>query len=237
MPVADQYFQLLSWDSDFFGFNVARINQFDDDSTVPLLEELYNEDVELAYYSASQEKNIPANPFYNVKMVDIKTTYIKKVGGKKVEVPMIISYTEKEPGEQLKRLSVQSGVYSRFNVDEQIGHEKFVSLYTQWIIQSVNKTIAEEVLVYHLNDTIAGFVTLGIKNNRADIGIIAVDEGFRGKGIGKALMLQGESYFVDKQEMIQVVTQGNNLPACKLYESCGYTIEKTEFFYHLWKKK
>jgi dTDP-4-amino-4,6-dideoxy-D-galactose acyltransferase len=80
-------------------------------------------------------------------------------------------------------------------------------------------------------------VTVGEKKHRGDIGIIAVDTEFRGKGIGTALMQSAESWLAKlNYKSMQVVTQGDNKPACKLYENCGYTIESVEYFYHIRKK-
>ena len=110
-------------------------------------------------------------------------------------------------------------------------------MYALWMINSLNRKIAKEVLVFSENNDLSGFVTLGEKNNRADIGIIAVDHISRGKGIGKILMTSAEKWFSDLgYESIQVVTQGDNYPACRLYESCGYEVDTVEFFYHIWRK-
>ena len=110
-------------------------------------------------------------------------------------------------------------------------------MYTLWMINSINRKIAKEVLVFTEGNDIAGFVTLGEKNNRADIGIIAVDLNFRGKGIGKTLMYSAEKWFSNLgYQSIQVVTQGDNSPACRLYESCGYKVDTVSYFYHIWKK-
>ena len=58
-------------------------------------------------------------------------------------------------------------------------------MYALWMINSLNRQIAREVLVFSDNNDLSGFVTLGEKNTRADIGIIAVDHISRGKGMGK----------------------------------------------------
>jgi len=110
-------------------------------------------------------------------------------------------------------------------------------LYRQWIINSVTKKIAKEVLVYIQDDEIAGYLTIGEKNSRADLGMASVDSKFRGKGIGFKLFTSAEKWAVDHGYTdIQIVTQGDNLPACKLYEKLGYQSESLEFFYHIWKK-
>lgn len=232
----------LNWDSDFFNFNVGRISGIvQNEVDIRDIEFLMNEhDVKLAYYSSLNEVSLFTNPnkVFDVQLVDKKVTYVKDIDAELSFHPSIVSIDSNTSfGNKLNTLAIQSGVYSRFNVDKRIGKEKFEEMYSLWMINSMNHKIAKEVLVLIEDEELKGFVTLGEKNNRADIGIIAVDHFFRGKGIGKTLMTSAEKWFSDKgYKSIQVVTQGDNYPACKLYESCGYKIDTIEFFYHIWKK-
>jgi len=229
-------FKSLSWDSEFFGFAVGQLNG---DPGKTSLHEIYKEmaakNIRLAYYSSETEILFPQHPLYSSQLMDIKVTYIKDVviAGCDENVQ---SYINDFPEEKLISLAVESGIYSRFKKDPDIPLSKYEELYKQWIVNSVNKKIADEVLVYETRQGIAGFVTVGSKCGRADIGIIAVDRNHRGHGIGKALMRSAENLNLHNYQSIQVVTQGANLPAIKLYESCGYVLEKVEYFYHLWKK-
>jgi dTDP-4-amino-4,6-dideoxy-D-galactose acyltransferase len=187
----------------------------------------------LAYYSSTKILTETPNEYYDVSLVDKKVTFLKKIE-KSPLTGKTESYLGKYPDKQLINLAIKSGIYSRFNVDPKIGRKKFEELYTQWIVRSVSKEIADDVLVYKIEGEIAGFVTIGQKNGRADIGIIAVDKDYREKGIGKTLMKNAENFYFNKLKVIQVVTQGANIPAIKLYESCGYKIGKVELLYHLW---
>ncbi|MBL0026768.1 MAG: GNAT family N-acetyltransferase [Saprospiraceae bacterium] len=118
-----------------------------------------------------------------------------------------------------------------------MGKLNFEKLYNQWIINSVNKTFAEEVLVYNIDNSIVGFVTLGIKTSIGQIGIMSVDSQYRGIGIGRALITAAERWFsIHNYSGIQVITQGDNTAACRLYERCGFSKGNVEYFYHVWKK-
>lgn len=228
--------ELLSWDSDFFGFPVAKISSsFESLDGTILFDRLATKNIHLAYYYSAVQLYIPDNNIYKIKMVDEKVTYIKDISSSFLNTN-ISRYEKNYPEEKLISLAIESGIYSRFNVDKKIGQKNFENLYTHWIVNSVSKKIADEVLVYKDGNDIVGFVTIGEKNNRADIGIIAVDKSHRGQGIGKVLMLSAENRYVGKLNAIQVVTQGDNKPACGLYENCGYRVEKKEYIYHLWKK-
>ena len=135
----------------------------------------------------------------------------------------------------LERLAVQTGEYSRFNVDPNFPKEKFIELYKTWIRNSVRKELADEVLTIQQGENIVGMVALGNKNNRGDIVLMAVDESCRRRGYGETLVKAAQSWFVGNQYKVgQVVTQEDNIPACKLYKKCGYSIEKIEYYYHFW---
>ena len=231
----------LAWDSDFFDFSVGKIEgTLKNNSDLMLLESLTKSNgILLCYYSATQE--IPSS-FHKSKrlefaLVDKKVTYRKKINLKIGEMgPYVSAVNELENIKKLEDLAIQSGVYSRFNVDKRIEREKFEELYRLWMRNSINRTIAKEVLVYTIKGNIAGSVSLAEMHQTADIGIIAVDSSFRGKGIGKELMNSAERWFFKKgYKDIRVVTQGNNEAACKLYESCGYSLEGSELYYHVWK--
>jgi dTDP-4-amino-4,6-dideoxy-D-galactose acyltransferase len=82
---------------------------------------------------------------------------------------------------------------------------------------------------------IAGMITLGEKNGRGDIGLIAVNPASRGKGYGEALVRSAHRWFIRQGfHEAQVVTQRRNSSACHLFEKCGFSVEKIEHYYHFW---
>ncbi len=235
-------YEILEWDSNFFSFKVCKIksNNLTVTDFEAVLAYLSTINIKLIYYSAENEipNNAENSIFYDIKLVDKKTTFIKKIKKNIVDNNLIEPYKEEFTNDELIKLAIQSGEYSRFNIDEKIGKQNFEKLYSLLINNSLKKDIAFEVLVFKPQKEITGFVTLGEKNLRADIGLIAVDVNLRGKGIGKLLMQAAENWFYDKKfNTIQVVTQLDNQPAVHFYTSCGYEIEKIENFYHCWNKK
>jgi dTDP-4-amino-4,6-dideoxy-D-galactose acyltransferase len=234
-------YEILDWDSNFFGFKVARIN-LDHTSPVDLdgvFEEIKKERVRLVYLSSpvrlNNDQSISLN--YSGVFVDEKITYVKDIEEACYNCENIIKFEQLEPTSQMISLAYESGVYSRFKVDDKIGSEKFEELYKLWIENSVNKSIASDVLIYSKNSQILGLITLGEKNSVGDIGIVSVDARARGIGIGKELIYSAISLFEKNgYSKVQVVTQGDNIPACKLYERCGFNVEKVEYLYHYWQK-
>ena len=135
----------------------------------------------------------------------------------------------------MEKLAIQIGKYSRFGIDPRIPEDKLIDMYKRWIRNSVNRQIADAVFVAHQSGKVVGMVTVGKKNERGDIGLMAVDPGVRGGNLGVALVAVAQDWARRKGfRFAQVVTQGENIAACKLYEKCGYHIDKIEFFYHFW---
>jgi ribosomal protein S18 acetylase RimI-like enzyme len=62
-------------------------------------------------------------------------------------------------------------------------------------------------------------------NKFAYIEELAVDTAFRGKGVGSALLMCAIEWAKDqKYPGVTLETQTNNVPACKLYEKCGFVL-------------
>ncbi len=239
-----QTFTRLAWDSDFFEFEVGRLSGFiEQEQDIRSIESLILENKSrLTYYSSPKAiaPNLVNNNALEFALVDKKTTYCKAISPRvdsDNRVISIINPTAKIE-EKLIGLALQSGIYSRFKVDKKIGQEKFEALYRLWMLKSISREIAQDLLAFVEQGEVAGFVSLGKKNGRADIGIIAVDTAFRGRGIAKLLINEAEKRAADwGHDLMQVVTQGDNTPACKLYESCGYEVQSLEFFYHIWSRE
>jgi dTDP-4-amino-4,6-dideoxy-D-galactose acyltransferase len=233
-------YQKLVWDSDFFQYNVCRIlnDKLSNDDLVEISAIMKENEYKLAYYSSINKLEFETNGTLEIKLVDKKTTFVKKTSSELDAHPMIESYKSRIPTAKIINLAIQSGVYSRFNVDENIGNDKYKELYRIWITKSISREIANEVIVYkEKDDDLAGYLTIGEKSNRADLGMGAVDSTFRGKGIGRILFENAEKWAFDNgYNEIQIVTQGDNIPACSLYESLGYNVDSMEYFYHIWRK-
>jgi dTDP-4-amino-4,6-dideoxy-D-galactose acyltransferase len=80
-----------------------------------------------------------------------------------------------------------------------------------------------------------GMVTISIEGDVGQIGLIAVSERQRGRGLGRQLLEAADRWMLSQgAKTAQVVTQLQNVAACRLYENGGYQIEKIEYLYHFW---
>jgi len=232
-------YKLLPWDSNIFNIKTGRIIPvcLQEDQLVSILAEMRREEFRLVYWASEYQNAYDLLP-YSGMLVDKKTTFkinLQNISLDRLPPPKAKPYCSSFSFAQLEKLAIQSGVYSRFARDTRFPHEKFIILYKTWIQKSVSGEMADEVLVIIKNNHVAGMVTLANKNGVGDIGLIAVDEKFRGRKIGQQLVLDSQRWFIQHGcHTACVVTQEDNVPAYRLYEKCGYQKTKTEFYYHFW---
>ncbi len=233
--------QHLEWDSEVFGFNVASLtmNKYDNTYLLSTLKELKKHNYRLVYWSTQMDVEVAISG-HGGTLVDEKVTYVKELKNEPIismkSICSIVTYSHTEPESALLDLAQESGVYSRFRLDPFFPHKLFEKLYNIWMVRSVRREIADEVLVAKdLENTICGVITIGEVKGKGDVGLLAVSSRVRGQGLGKLLMLNAEKYlFKQGYTEIQVVTQRKNAQACHLYESCGYKVDKIEKVYHFW---
>jgi len=166
---------------------------------------------------------------------DSKLTFYKSVDD--CSCPSDIIVYDGGNRNDLKNLSLISSQYSRFRRDPRLA-DNANSMYREWIHASLSRKLADDIFVHWEGDVINGMVTIQKteESGVATIGLIAVDESSRGKGIGKRLLLAAESSLVDTGiETLEVVTQGENAAAINLYHQCGFVIKSKQGVYHWWR--
>lgn len=234
-------YYLLDWDTRFFGYKIVciELNKLDLKQLNHIIKELRDKDCKLAYCFADPEDKVSNSSMVKCSglLVDEKVTYSALINTENnYPVPTnVISYDLKYASEKLKSLTLQSGVYSRFKIDTNFCNNEFDKLYIEWIEKSVSRELADEILISKENNKIQGFITLKIERSKGLIGLLAVDEEYRGKSIGKKLLFTALMYFREKGiKSVEVVTQKGNYIACRFYESCGFEVCKIVNVYHLW---
>jgi dTDP-4-amino-4,6-dideoxy-D-galactose acyltransferase len=224
----------LKWDTDFFGYKVGKVIV---DNNCLNEEILGNNDYRLLYVYSNEALKEDVILKCNLFLVDEKTDLIARVSDLTFDNATNDSITELVSLDQnLLDLTFQSGHYSRFKIDPNFKSNEFEKLYTAWIEQSINHSIAEKVLGFIVNNKTVGFITIAKKNNAHDIGLIAVDTAHRSLKIGKQLLEFVFRYASsNKVNTITVTTQMQNQGALKFYLQNGFSVNRSTFIYHLWK--
>ncbi len=214
----------LDWDSIFFKKEIGICNVLNHDVKFN-----FPSRFDLVYIFSDKEL------FYNgfPSCIDKKVVFKKMLSTDKNEAESKVEIYEGELNPELIDLAIQSGVYSRFKLDEKLS-PFYESLYTLWIKNSVESDFADYILIYRLKTKIIGFLTLKEKETYFQIGLISVSKEHRGKGIASALLDKVDSIVRNTKE-IRVVSQLDNTSACNLYLKNGYSQMSLTYIYHLWK--
>lgn len=226
----------LEWDSDFFGFRIDRIF-CDSSSRVDELSQKINSlkitDCQLAYIEIDGGCEFAYNNIDLGLLVDRKVIYRKDLSARTEKDEHIRSIREASP--ELYSLAFQAGHESRYKKDKRFESGEFERLYKTWVDNSINGCIADTVLGYYIEDRLVGFVTLAFREKFSDIGLIAVQNGFRGRNVGKKLIEAVERVTLAHGLMqVCVATQRANAGACAFYEKCGFEIISSTSIYHKW---
>ncbi len=225
---------MLEWDSAFFAQKTGRCvleSVADwDDKAVRNWDMIYlfaNPDDAKLHAFLSEKK---------ILMTDQKITFSLSLSGiSRREVSAAVRpYFSSIQDPALTELGIAAGAFSRFKKDPAIGTEKFRALYAEWMRKSVHRILTDEVFVCEsARNEIIGVLTLACKEKKAEIGILAVAEAYRGKGTGRHLMQAAINFALEKNAShLQTVTQLDNIGACAFYQNCGFVREKLTIVYH-----
>lgn len=228
--------EYLDWDSSFFGLKIGKFHvstlTIEDVDVLLNQKQLQSYDLVYVFVDTPTKESSDYLLVNGGTLVDEKVIYEKSVPKGVHQHLDLINY-HGECTEQLINLALASGHSSRFKVDNRLNH-KFEEFYTLWMKKSVDKVLADNVFICQKDDKILGFVSIKIKDTMGQIGLIAVDEQQRGKGIGRALIAECDMLLMSKQIAThQVVTQKQNFGACALYEKCGFKIKEIQTIFHL----
>jgi len=232
-------FTFLPWDSELFGFRVARLHTecISGEGLDKAIASLQAEGIRLAYASLPWSDNTARALLdkLGASTVDRKVLFKKCLSAPVATPEGVEPWPGPECSPELEALALASGHLSRFLLDPKIPRHVFPDLYLRWIRRSVRGEIADAVLVVNENRALAGMVTLACDGDLGSIGLIAVADAYRGRGIGRRLIVAAEAFCAErKSKWLHVVTQGANQAACALYSACGFALAEEHAVYHVW---
>ncbi len=224
--------ELNTFDTDIFGFRVAKILHIPPPSKNPhaishLLDELKKSDIRYATYrfQASDIALIHALESHDFRMVD---------GFLEMQIPLE-NYHFADSTEQIReaveadipeltRLVRPLFTQTRFYNDpvtRQFAGEEFV----QWTINSVRHKAADAIYVWIEEGAIAGFISLRFDGH---IPLVGVSKAHQGKGISRKLVKYA-LHVLQKRGVAsgKIETQIMNIPALRSYLSCGFNVTQS----------
>lgn len=225
----------LQWDSDFFGLHIGRVDLLTAEDAIGLKRQRENlkHQFDLLYIFDLNDVGFEAD---GARLVDEKILYSKPCEPRK-QFPEILLYKAAQPNEDLYRLALVSGGYSRFKLDERLPKGSYDRLYTRWIENACPKEgTNKQILIFTNAQRVAkGMITIDHTGELGHIGLVAVDTDVQHQGIGGKIMSTLDGYLFEKGvKMLEVPTQKANSDACRWYEKNGFTIQSIIPIYHWW---
>jgi len=225
----------LPWDSKHFGIDVAKVNanRLTEQSVCEVQAWLGTNTIDCLYFMAVPEAaTLQYAAGLGFRFVDARVT-LESAPRPTLAARGIRLAT---PGDlpNLYRIAAESHHDSRFYVDGRFKLDACNELYRIWITKGLSDE-GGAVFVPDIDGNPAGYISINVKNGVGHISLLAVDAQYRGRHLATELMRAANSWFLSREvTKFEVPTQAGNIPALRLYESCGFRISQIEPWYHRW---
>lgn len=232
----------LAWDSEAFGFAVARIENIEfPEEQIPLaMEQLAESGIALAYWEAPKgdEPSRTAARKAGGDWINSRVTLVRDIVPADAAPPAlkVISNLDGLHRSQLDKLAISSGWSSRFAIDPKFPRQIFRKMYRSWMSGSIVGRLADAIIVAEDEREVVGMITVSAHGALGEIGLFSVADRMRGQGIGKRLLGDATSWFARQDcTSAKVVTQGENIAALAIYRHFDFhPTEETDVF-HFWR--
>ncbi len=243
MPPATAPCEQLSWDTAWWGIPTARVSvPLDAPGAAQQIDAwCLDHGIGLLYLlvpsaDIAQAQLAEANDF---RIMDVRVTLAHDRPGISPSPPSTaVGHRIAKPHDAaaLGDIAAVSYRVSRFYADPHLPDARCDDLYRRWIERDLEDP-ATTVLVDDRGDSIAGF--LSVRNEPgSDVGtisLVGVSEAHRRQGVGARLLEAAIGRFGERRtQRVEVVTQGRNSDAIRLYQRQGFAIQDVGLWYHKW---
>lgn len=230
----------LPWDSDHFGLSIGRL-LLPEVSEVDLTAALLSADAAgvrcLYWLSDPDEAQVALGRQAGFKKVDVRVELALDLASQPFAMKRAPGIRRAVDSDllSLKTLASRSHRNTRFYTDTSFSKDRADAMYAVWIERSFNDP-TQTVLVSGPPGEPDGYIAFGAsEEGQGAIGLIAVAELQRASGIGSALVSTAIRRLAEQGiSQIEVVTQGDNDAARRLYDGMGFTERKRFIWLHRW---
>lgn len=235
-------YEILDWDTRFFGFPVARLhNQAADANLIrDAVEWCARDRIRCLYWLAdSSSEGVVNTAFdFHFKLVDVRLELTSALSpcGKCDDIQLRPAKPDDIPA--LRGIAAASHYDSRFCRDSNFPAGAGELLFRAWIERDVLGTDSKVWIYTNSFGAPLAYASCRLDPSTMQVGtisLIAVSREVRGRGIGQALLNRCHEWLFDAgAKKVNVVTQGSNIPAQRLYAKAGYIPEHAGYWFHRW---
>lgn len=233
----------LPWDSAFFGVSIARArtSHLEESSCNAMLDWCGSRRIDCLYFlcprdDAATERLLTDHAF---QLVGVRVTLSRPAGSDRGHGSDHFRPATVDDIPRLRAIALAAHRDTRFHADGHFAPARCDEFYATWIEKSVHG-YATHVIVADRDGAAVGYITLHVDLHEpaagtARIGLFAVDEQWRGQGIGRDLLRHAARILLEHGVGdTSVVTPGTNTGALTLYKSAGFRTTDVSLWYHRW---
>lgn len=240
MPAAEVC-ELLDWDTEFFGFPIARLRAGRLTAEEADRAETWCRErgIVCAYFLAEADDyaTLHAAGAHGFELCDVRVTFAMRLAGdgNAAAAASGLRPSRLDDVPRLRAIAAGSFHDSRFYFDPRFARERCDGLYAAWIENSVRRS-ADAALVADDGEGVQGFITCDVLDaGEGRIGLLAVDAAARGRGWGRRLVEGAVDWFRRRRiGTLRVATQLRNIPSQRLYQRCGFRTAEVRLWLHRW---
>lgn len=233
----------LDWDSNFFGRRIASItlSRLNKDVIEQVMIWCNLHDIDCLYFLSDPNDAVTIRlaEESRFRLVDIRVTLEKQIDYFSIKRDRgfegLFHQCTPEDIQALRAIAQVSHRDTRFYYDPNFPEYLCSAFYETWIEKSCNG-YADAVLVAEVQGRPVGYISCHIiDHDHGHIGLVGISAEFQGKHLGIQLINESLRWFTKQgQKKVTVVTQGRNLKAQRVFQSCGFLTSEVQLWYHRW---
>ena len=225
-------FRELPWDSSHFGFPVATLpgSDFDANEVAGAVNAMRGVPIRTCYALANPKpSNIGALEQAGFRLVDMRVELHHDgcVKGQLSDVRV----AEADDYAGLLKMASTAFNHSRFYADSRFPKDRVDAMFMVWISNCLSDPNVRNLVIGETGSP-KGFLSLRVGEASSRIELVAVADSAQRQGVGEQLVRSSVEY-----GPVDVVTQQANMGAMRLYEKCGFQVDRVLLWYHWWNEE
>jgi dTDP-4-amino-4,6-dideoxy-D-galactose acyltransferase len=234
--------QRKEWDSGFFGINIASMNVVRINGRIAAFSDRWckKNNIACLFYlcDCNHAMSVRCAEASGYGFKDIRMVFEMRMDHHISHgMPSGVSECAAEDLAPIREIAEISYIQSRYYYDGNFDVGLLRKFYSNWLVNTFNSPRGKIFVARDGAGRAFGYIS-GETDNEGRVGriiLVGVDGEHARSGIGKSLVdamvdwMRGKKVYT-----VEVITQGRNIGAQRLYQKCGFRIASLSLWYHKW---